>query len=64
MSNSLFLLLIFLILLAIEGVFNTLAGLWSVFWVPLEIIFDIIFFLFIAFVIIAQGKGSSRMVRE
>ncbi len=64
MSNSLFLLLIFLLLLAIEGVFNTLAGLWSVFWVPLEIIFDIIFFLFIAFVILAQGKGSSRTVRE
>ena len=64
MSNSLFLLLIFLLLLALEGVFNTLAGLWSVFWVPLEIIFDIIFFLFIAFVILAQGKGSSRTVRE
>ena len=64
MSNSLFLLLIFLLLLAIEGVFNTLAGLWSIFWVPIEIIFDIIFFLFITFVILAQGNGSSRTVRE
>ncbi len=64
MSNSLFLLLMFLLLLAIEGIFNTLAGLWSIFWVPLEIIFDIIFFLFIAFVIIAQGRVSSRTVRE
>jgi len=64
MSNSLFLLLIFLLLLALEGVFNTLAGLWSVFWVPLEIIFDIIFFLFIAFVTLAQGNGNSRTVRE
>ena len=63
MSNSLFLLLIFLLLLAIEGVFNTLAGLWSIFWVPIEIIFDIIFFLFIAFVIL-QGRGSTRAVRE
>ena len=47
-----------------EAIFNTIAGLWSIFWVPLEIIFDIIFFLFIAFVTVAQGNGNSRTVRE
>ena len=64
MSNAIWLLLIFVLLLGMEAIFNTIAGLWSIFWVPLEIIFDIIFFLFIAFVTVAQGKGSSRTVRE
>jgi TRAP-type mannitol/chloroaromatic compound transport system permease small subunit len=64
MNNAIWLLLIFVLLLGMEAIFNTIAGLWSIFWVPLEIIFDIIFFLFIAFVTLAQGNGNSRTVRE
>lgn len=64
MNNAVWLLLIFVLLLGMEAIFNTIAGLWSIFWVPLEIIFDIIFFLFIAFVTLAQGNGNSRTVRE
>ena len=59
MSDSIFFFLLFLLLLAIEGVFNTLAGLWSVFWVPVELVFDVLFFLAmmaLAFVSIGNKK--------
>jgi len=63
MSESIWLLLIFLLLLAVEGAFNTLAGLWSVFWVPLELVFDAIFFLFIV-ALISMGGGKHRGERR
>jgi len=64
MSESVWLLLIFLMLLAVEGAFNSLAGLWSVFWVPLELVFDAIFFLSIMAVIFLGGGGSKERTRE
>jgi hypothetical protein len=64
MSESVWLLLIFLLLLAVEGAFNSLAGLWSVFWVPLELVFDAIFFLSIMAVIFLGGGGSKGRTRE
>jgi len=64
MSESVWLLLIFLMLLAVEGAFNSLAGLWSVFWVPLELVFDAIFFLSIMAVIFLDGGGSKERTRE
>jgi hypothetical protein len=61
MSNAVFYLLIFLLLLAIEGVFNTLAGLWSIFWVPIELIFDVIFFLAIMALAFATSVNTKEV---
>ncbi len=61
MSNAIFYLLIFLLLLAIEGVFNTLAGLWSIFWVPIELIFDVIFFLAIMALAFATSVNTKEV---
>ncbi|MEM3191735.1 MAG: hypothetical protein QW292_06530 [Candidatus Parvarchaeota archaeon] len=64
MRDIFFYLLIFLLLLGIEGIFNYLAGLWSIFWVPIEIVFDLIFFLFIVFLAISGRGTGGRTVRE
>ncbi len=64
MKDFIFLLLIFLLLLVIEGAFNFLAGLWSIFWVPLEIVFDLLFLGFIGFLALADSRTNNTEVRE
>lgn len=64
MSNLVLFLFIFLLLLVIEGTFNYLAGLWSIFWVPLEIVFDLLFLGFIGFLTLASSTANKQEVRE
>ena len=64
MTNAVLFLLIFLLLLLIEGAYNYLAGLWAIFWIIPELIFDAIFFLAIMAIIFMQGDGRVREVRE
>lgn len=63
MSDLVLFLFIFLLLLVIEGAFNYLAGLWSIFWVPLEIIFDLLFLGFIGFLTLATSTANKQEVR-
>lgn len=64
MNNLVLFLFIFLLLLVIEGTFNYLAGMWSIFWVPLEVAFDLLFLGFIGFIALAGSAGSKEMVKE
>lgn len=64
MNNLVLFLFIFLLLLVIEGAFNYLAGLWSIFWVPLEIVFDLLFLGFIGFLTLASSTANKQEVRE
>ena len=63
MSDLVLFFFIFLLLLVIEGAFNYLAGLWSIFWVPLEIIFDLLFLGFIGFLTLATSTANKQEVR-
>lgn len=63
MRDLVLFLFIFLLLLVIEGAFNYLAGLWSIFWVPLEIIFDLLFLGFIGFLTLATSTVNKQEVR-
>lgn len=64
MNSLVLFLFIFLLLLVIEGTFNYLAGLWSIFWVPLEIVFDLLFLGFIGFLTLASSTANKQEVRE
>ncbi len=64
MSNLSFLLLIFLGLIFIEAVFNYLSGFWSIFWFMPEVIFDLIFLLFIGFVAMTSSNSHKEKVRN
>ena len=64
MNSLVLFLFIFLLLFVIEGTFNYLAGLWSIFWVPLEIVFDLLFLGFIGFLTLASSTANKQEVRE
>lgn len=64
MRDLVLFLFIFLLLLTIEGAFNILAGLWSIFWIPLEIVFDLLFLGFIGFISLAGAASGKQEVRE